>query len=61
MMTELRVPGYAGADHSTASPTPGAHREQIVRRLLARGLSAHALSVLLPDFSPIVRRITGRE
>ena len=37
-----------------------AHRETVVRRLLARGLSPTALIALVPDFRPIVERVSGR-
>jgi hypothetical protein len=33
------------------------HRETVVRRLLARGLSPTTLIMLLPDFRPVVERI----
>lgn len=32
------------------------HRESVVQRLLAKGLSATTLMALLPDFRPVVQR-----
>lgn len=33
------------------------HRETVVRRLLARGLSPNTVVALLPDFGPVVERV----
>jgi hypothetical protein len=33
------------------------HRETVVRRLLARGLSPTTIATLLPDFRPLVERL----
>ena len=37
------------------------HREDVVRRLLARGLSPTAICALLPDFRPLVQRLAADE
>lgn len=34
------------------------HREDVVRRLLRRGLSPRALSALLPEFRALIDRLT---
>lgn len=35
-----------------------AHREDVLRRLLHRGLSPRVLSTMLPEFRPLIRRLT---
>ena len=37
------------------------HREIVVRRLLARGLSPTTVATLLPDFRPLVERLAEEE
>jgi hypothetical protein len=39
---------------------PLARREQVVRRLLDRGLSPRLLAVLLPDWQPLIDRVARR-
>jgi hypothetical protein len=57
IMTELRAQGCAGSEGAGLTRSPEAHREHVVRRLLAAGLSAQTLLALLPDFRPIVQRV----
>jgi hypothetical protein len=59
-MAQRRTSGFAGTDRAPHRP-PEAHREHVVRRLLAAGLSAHTLVALLPDFRPIVHRVLTRD
>lgn len=61
IMTELRTRGCAGSEAADAPRSPEAHREHVVRRLLAAGLSASALLALLPDFRPIVQRVVRHD
>lgn len=35
------------------------HREDVVRRLLSRGVSAGTLQALLPDWAPLIARLAG--
>ncbi len=37
--------------------SPRAHREQVVRRLLLRGLSPRVLGLLLPEWRPLIDRV----
>jgi hypothetical protein len=63
------VIGPRGATTTVArwpEPSPGtrlsprAHREQVVRRLLLRGLSPRVLGVLLPEWRPLIERVAQR-
>ncbi|GGI05100.1 hypothetical protein [Egicoccus halophilus] len=36
-----------------------AHRESVVRRLLASGLTPPTLAVLLPEWGPVVERVAA--
>lgn len=38
-----------------------AHREEVVRRLLERGLSRQAILALMPAWQPLVDRLTGAD
>ncbi len=35
------------------------HREEVVRRLLCRGVSSITLRTLLPEWDPLIERIAG--
>jgi hypothetical protein len=47
-------------DEPTDGPSVAEHREDVVRRLLERGLSPRALRSLLPEFGDVVDRVTRR-
>ncbi len=60
-MTQLRAPGCPGADRADDRRPVEEHREHVVTRLLAAGLSTQLLVTLLPDFRPIVHRVLHRD
>ena len=49
--------GQVDQDDEPARASVEEHRETVVRRLLARGLSPTTVATLLPDFRPLVERI----
>lgn len=53
-------PRHRPACPDAPRPSVQAHRESVVRRLLAHGLSATTLIALLPDFRPVIDRLSGR-
>jgi hypothetical protein len=62
----LREPHPRGGDRDDRDDVPvrvsvEEHRETVVRRLLARGLSPTAIAALLPDFRPLVQRLADEE
>lgn len=61
MTTELRARGRTVSDGPGGQRAPEQHREHVVRRLLASGLSAQTLLTLLPDFRPVVQRVLHRD
>ncbi len=64
IVRQHREPRVHRDDHprvdETARDSVRDHREDVVRRLLARGLSPTTLLALVPDFRPVVERVTGR-
>jgi hypothetical protein len=48
------------ADEPTDRPTVAEHREDVVERLLERGLSPQGLRSLLPEFGDVIDRLTRR-
>lgn len=48
------------SDEPTDGPTVAEHREDVVRRLLERGLSPRVLRSLLPEFGDVIDRLTHR-
>ncbi len=48
-------------DDEPARASVEEHREVVVRRLLARGLSPTTVVALLPDFRPLVQRLAEDE
>lgn len=67
-----RTPDRSRYPHLTAGPMRGAscedaprehmhrHRESVVRRLLARGVSANTLTALLPELRPVIQRVVRK-
>ena len=49
--------GHVDQDDEPQRASVEEHRETVVRRLLARGLSPTTVATLLPDFRPLVERI----
>jgi hypothetical protein len=45
------------AGPATARPEPGEHREDVIRRLLERGLSPTALLTLFPGWGELIGRL----
>ena len=62
MTPDLTTAGACvAADRDRERVDPATHREHVVRRLLARGLSPQTLTALLPDFRPIVQRLAAHD
>lgn len=57
---DATTPRHRNACPDAPRPSVQAHRESVVRRLLARGVSAPTLIALLPDFRPVIDRLSGR-
>jgi hypothetical protein len=53
--------GRADQDDQPQRATVEEHRETVVRRLLARGLSPTTIAALLPDFRPLVQRLADED
>lgn len=57
---DATTPRHRPACPDAPRPSTHAHRESVVRRLLARGVSASTLIALLPDLRPVIERLSGR-